>query len=102
MSVRLGFGLANYPFDGPRSYFRWAEYLSIKQRFNRLDHLFSPWRGSCWKFKGVLLFLLVTRNRQLTTRYNAFLHDFRFSYIQQAWLFVWRSALVDVVETWLY
>ena len=27
MSVRLGFGLANYPFDGPRSYFRWAEYL---------------------------------------------------------------------------
>ncbi|MFT4563969.1 MAG: putative F420-dependent oxidoreductase [Gammaproteobacteria bacterium] len=27
MSVRLGFGLANYPFDSPRSYFRWAEYL---------------------------------------------------------------------------
>jgi probable F420-dependent oxidoreductase len=27
MSIRLGFGLANYPFDGPRSYFRWAEYL---------------------------------------------------------------------------
>ncbi len=27
MSVRLGFGLANYPFEEPRSYFRWAEYL---------------------------------------------------------------------------
>ena len=27
MSVRLGFGLTNYPFDSPRSYFRWAEYL---------------------------------------------------------------------------
>ena len=27
MSIRLGFGLTNYPFDGPRSYFRWAEYL---------------------------------------------------------------------------
>ena len=27
MSVRLGFGLANFPFDHPRSYFRWAEFL---------------------------------------------------------------------------
>ena len=27
MSIRLGFGLANYPFESPRSYFRWAEYL---------------------------------------------------------------------------
>jgi probable F420-dependent oxidoreductase len=27
MSVRLGFGLANYPFESPRTYFKWAEYL---------------------------------------------------------------------------
>jgi len=27
MSIRLGFGLANYPFDDARSYFKWAEYL---------------------------------------------------------------------------
>lgn len=27
MSVRIGFGLTNYPFDSPGSYFRWAEYL---------------------------------------------------------------------------
>lgn len=31
MSVRLGFGLANYPFDSPRSYFKWAEYLEDNQ-----------------------------------------------------------------------
>jgi len=27
MSIRLGFGLANYPFESPRTFFRWAEYL---------------------------------------------------------------------------
>lgn len=37
MSVRIGFGLANYPFDGPRSYFRWAEYLEE----SRVDSLWQ-------------------------------------------------------------
>lgn len=27
MSIRLGFGLANFPFEHPHSYFRWAEFL---------------------------------------------------------------------------
>jgi len=31
VSIRIGFGLANFPFDAPRSYFRWAEYLEESQ-----------------------------------------------------------------------
>lgn len=31
MSVRIGFGLVNYPFDSPRSYFEWAEFLELNQ-----------------------------------------------------------------------
>ena len=30
MSIRIGLGLANYPFAEPRSYFRWAEYLEAQ------------------------------------------------------------------------
>ena len=27
MSIRIGLGLANYPFESPRSFFHWAQYL---------------------------------------------------------------------------
>jgi probable F420-dependent oxidoreductase len=44
LSVRLGFGLANYPFDGPNGFFRWAEMLEAGKVDSmwQSDRLISP------------------------------------------------------------
>ena len=38
MSIRLGLGLANFPFEQPRNYFKWAEYLES-------NHVDSMWQS---------------------------------------------------------
>ncbi len=44
MSIRLGFGLANYPFEAPKSFFRWAEMLEAGKVDSmwQSDRLISP------------------------------------------------------------
>ena len=44
MSTRLGFGLANYPFDSPKSFFQWAEMLEAGKVDSmwQSDRLISP------------------------------------------------------------
>ena len=44
MSIRIGFGLANYPFEGPKSFFRWAEMLEAGKVDSmwQSDRLISP------------------------------------------------------------
>ena len=44
MSIRIGFGLANYPFDGPQGFFKWAEMLESGKVDSmwQSDRLISP------------------------------------------------------------